>query len=47
MFARLLFVESPIERLVTIWQRDVDRLQLQPQLQPLPGGAAIGISGRL
>jgi hypothetical protein len=47
MFAGLLFVESPIERLATIWQRDAGRLQLQPQLQPLPGGAAIGISGRL
>lgn len=46
MLGRLLFVQSPIERLVTIWQRDAGRLQLQPELQPLPGGAAISVSGR-
>jgi DNA-directed RNA polymerase specialized sigma24 family protein len=43
---RLLFLESPVEHLLTVWNRDASRLQLQAAVAPLPGGLALSVSGR-
>jgi hypothetical protein len=39
-------IESPIERLTTIWERDPGMLHLQPVVSPVAGGAMLGLTGR-
>jgi hypothetical protein len=38
-------LESPIERLITVWERDPG-LHLQPTVAPTVGGATFGVVGR-
>jgi hypothetical protein len=39
LLCRALLSESPIQRLLTIWNDDNRRLQLQPVVAPMQGGA--------
>jgi hypothetical protein len=41
-----IFVQTPIQRLTTLWQRDPSRLQLHPSLAVGPQGASIALHGR-
>jgi len=38
-------IESPIERLTTVWRRDPGLLQIQPTVAPIHGGATFGLVG--
>lgn len=40
------WIESPIERLTTIWERDPGMLRLQPAVAPAQGGLTFGLMGR-
>jgi hypothetical protein len=46
LLCRALLIESPIQRLLTIWNDDNRRLQLQPVVAPMQGGAYLGAQGR-
>jgi hypothetical protein len=46
MVAASYLLESPTERLITIWGRD-PALHLQPTVAPTVGGATFGVVGRL
>jgi hypothetical protein len=39
-------IESPIQRLTTLWQRDPGHFHLEPTLAAAPGGAMVGLNGR-
>jgi hypothetical protein len=38
-------IESPVERLTTMWRRDPSVIRIQPTLAPTLGGVTIGITG--
>jgi hypothetical protein len=44
--AATYLLESPAQRLTTIWERDPGMLRLQPTIAPLQGGATVGLVGR-
>jgi hypothetical protein len=44
--ATALLIESPIQRLTTIWRRDPGHFHLEPTLAAAPGGAMLGVNGR-
>jgi hypothetical protein len=39
-------IESPIQRLTTIWRRDPGHFHLEPTLAAAPGGGMLGVNGR-
>jgi hypothetical protein len=43
--ASTFFVESPIERLTTVWRRDPSLVHIQPTVAPTQGGATVGFIG--
>jgi hypothetical protein len=43
--ASSLWIESPIERLTTVWRRDPSLIHIQPTVAPTQGGAIIGLVG--
>jgi len=43
--ASALLIESPVERLTTMWRRDPSVIRIQPTLAPTLGGVTIGITG--
>jgi hypothetical protein len=46
MVAATYLIESPTQRLTTIWERDPGMLHLQPTVVPTQGGAIAGFVGR-
>ncbi len=40
-----ILIESPIERLTTVWRRDPGLIRIEPSLAPTQGGATIGLRG--
>jgi hypothetical protein len=45
LIASSLLIESPVERLTTVWSRDPGLIHIQPTLAPTVGGAAFGLAG--
>ena len=45
MLGSAFLIESPIERLTTVWRRDPGLIQIQPTVAPVHGGAAFGLVG--
>jgi hypothetical protein len=45
MVGSAILIESPLERLVNVLQRNPDRLQLEPAIAPTRGGVAVGLNG--
>jgi hypothetical protein len=43
---RAISIESPIQRLLKVWENDSRSLQLQPVVAPVAGGAYLGVEGR-
>jgi hypothetical protein len=43
---RAILIESPVQRLLKVWENDSRGLQLQPVVAPVAGGAYLGIEGR-
>jgi hypothetical protein len=43
---RAILIESPIQRLLKVWENDSRSLQLQPVVSPIAGGAYVGVEGR-
>ena len=41
--AATYWVETPLQRLMTIWERDPGMLHLQPTIVPTAGGATFGL----
>jgi len=46
VFSHPILLELPIQRLLQVWDSDSRRLQLQPMVAPLAGGAYLGVEGR-
>lgn len=46
LIAGSYLIESPIERLTTVWERDPGMLHLQPTFAPVVGGGMFGLTGR-
>ncbi|HXX67962.1 MAG TPA: hypothetical protein VEK07_12300 [Polyangiaceae bacterium] len=46
VIAASYFIQSPTQRLMTIWERDPGMLRLQPVVAPTQGGAILGLVGR-
>jgi hypothetical protein len=46
MFGRLLFLKSPTEQLLEVWERDAKQIRLAPTLDVTTSGAVFGVSGR-
>jgi hypothetical protein len=44
--ATACLIESPIQRLTTLWQRDPGHFHLEPTLAAAPGGGMVGVNGR-
>jgi hypothetical protein len=46
MLAFSYLIESPVERLTTVWQRDPGMLHVQPAITPTQSGISLGLTGQ-
>jgi hypothetical protein len=46
MLAFSYLIESPVERLTTVWRRDPGMLHVQPGITPTQGGISLGLTGQ-
>ena len=46
ILGRAVFMKSPTEQLLDVWQRDAKQIQLQPTLEVTTRGASVGVTGR-